>query len=160
MFYFNTIKNRIYITKIFNVALLALPFLLVGCNSNNNNKDEYEIYDLISLSDIEDINYYQYGYATSTIFQTNEDNYNSVLSKFSNLKLKEVSDNDNENDKVHLEFITSKYKQNEFILLMSEDCVFLSLNDNDVSKIYSTTISKDFYTKTKEYLDSTFTILC
>lgn len=146
--------------KIFNVALLALPFLLVGCNSNNNNKDEYEIYDLISLSDIEDINYYQYGYATSTIFQTNEDNYNSVLSKFSNLKLKEVSDNDNENDKVHLEFITSKYKQNEFILLMSEDCVFLSLNDNDVSKIYSTTISKDFYTKTKEYLDSTFTILC
>lgn len=146
--------------KIFNVALLALPFLLVGCNSNNNKKDEYDIYDFISLSDIEDINYYQYGYATSTIFQTNEDNYNSVLSKFSNLKLKEVSDNDNENDKVHLEFITSKYKQNEFILLMSEDCVFLSLNDNDVSKIYSTTISKDFYTKTKEYLDSTFTILC
>lgn len=137
-----------------------MPFLLVGCNSNNNKKDEYDIYDFISLSDIEYINYYQYGYATSTIFQTNEDNYNSVLSKFSNLKLKEVSDNDNENDKVHLEFITSKYKQNEFILLMSEDCVFLSLNDNDVSKIYSTTISKDFYTKTKEYLDSTFTILC
>lgn len=155
--------------KSFFAPLLLLP-ILASCSpkgGENSEQSNNENFKTVSLSQIMQesslgeelpsrIWYYQFGFATNTIFNLDSENYSEVLKKFSDLEMEEKDSIQNNTTK---DFYLSLFYDDEsvddkYILGMNESVAYVAFQSDEGVKYYAAEISEETYQNTKNYLNT------
>lgn len=139
-------------------SLLLLP-IIIGCSPVTNTKRPVnEIINQYSIKDKQPtrIWYYQFGAATSTIFDIDTSKYSEVMSKFSDLKMeqKDTIQKNTANDFYISIFYDNESVEDKYVIGMTDKIAYMTFTfDGDV-KSYTVSISDELYKNTKDYFDN------
>ena len=157
----NLIKKGKFMNKRLLTALFLIPTLF-GCNPNTSNTNgEYTLKEIREQNSIDNskpikILYFQYGPATGTIFNFEEDYYTEVLNKFENVKMKENNDYTPSLDGLFYisVFLTNTNDEGQYIIGVEKTTSFVMIKNNEDYKFYTVSIDEKTYKETREYLNN------